>query len=535
MKLNRLIAGTLSMAAAASLGFAGAAVTSLTTATPAAAASVADGQITRSEVLARAQNWVDRGVKYNQSRSASSLYTDVDGGHKYGPDCSGLVSMAWHITANSGKGGNSTYDFASWSGKEYLGSLHDLKPGDAILKSSHMELFARWKDSADHTKGAWTYSLNGTGSPDGNGWEQDWAKGPTANSHGQVGDESWSSMQNFRPIRYKNIVDDTQSPPPAPQYQTLGDFDGDGKKDIAGVAGSDLWIHRNTSSPGDFSTAGVFVSTGWRTVSKFMAGDFDGDGKDDIIGFNGGDELLIWRSTSTATAFSFAPYKSLGTGWGIFTQLLPLADYDGDGKKDIAGVAGSDLWIHRNTSSPGDVSTAGVFVSTGWRTVSKFMAGDFDGDGKDDIIGFNGGDELLIWRSTSTATAFGFAPYKSLGTGWGIFTQLLPLADYDGDGKKDIAGVAGSDLWIHRNTSTPGNFSTAGVFVSTGWRTVSKFLGADFDKDGKSDIIGFNGGDELLIWRSSSTATAFGFAPYKSLGTGWSIFGNKLLTSAPTD
>ncbi|RGA03861.1 hypothetical protein DI270_016620, partial [Microbispora triticiradicis] len=113
------------------------------------------------------------------------------------------------------------------------------------------------------------------------------------------------------------------------------------------------------------------------------------------------------------------------------------------------------------------------------RTVSKFMAGDFDGDGKDDIIGFNGGDELMIWRSTSTATAFGFAPYKSLGTGWGVFTQLLPLADYDGDGK--------------------------------------------------------NGGDELMVWRSSSTATAFGFAPYKSLGTGWGIFGNKLLTSAPTD
>ncbi|RGA05181.1 hypothetical protein DI270_009845, partial [Microbispora triticiradicis] len=71
--------------------------------------------------------------------------------------------------------------------------------------------------------------------------------------------------------------------------------------------------------------------------------------------------------------------------------------------------------------------------------------------------------------------------------------------------------------------------------VSTGWRTVSKFLGADFDKDGKSDIIGFNGGDELMVWRSTSTATAFGFAPYKSLGTGWGIFGNKLLTSAPTD
>ncbi|WP_181871401.1 FG-GAP-like repeat-containing protein [Sphaerisporangium album] len=313
-------------------------------------------------------------------------------------------------------------------------------------------------------------------------------------------------------------------PPPAPLPGTLGDFDGDGKQDIAGVAGGDLWIHRNTSTPGNFSTQGTFISSGWGTVGKFMAGDFDADGKDDIIGFNGGDELMIWRSTSTATTFSFAAYKSLGTGWGIFDKLLPLADYDGDGKVDIAGIAGSDLWIHRNTSTPGNFSTTGVFVSTGWRTVSKFMGGDFDADGKSDIIGFNGGDELMIWRSTSTATTFSFAAYKSLGTGWGIFTQFLPLADYDGDGKVDIAGIAGSDLWIHRNTSTPGNFSTTGVFVSTGWRTVSKFMGGDFDADGKSDIIGFNGGDELMIWRSTSTATTFSFAAYKSLGTGWGIF-----------
>ncbi|GAA0418811.1 hypothetical protein Acor_82090 [Acrocarpospora corrugata] len=53
-----------------------------------------------------------------------------------------------------------------------------------------------------------TYSLNGTGNPDGNGWEMDWAKGPTANLHGQLGTESWLSMQNYRPIRYKNIIDD---------------------------------------------------------------------------------------------------------------------------------------------------------------------------------------------------------------------------------------------------------------------------------------------------------------------------------------
>lgn len=32
------------------------------------------------------------------------------------------------------------------------------------------------------------------------GWEDDWAKGPTANSHGARGDESWSSMQRYSVI-----------------------------------------------------------------------------------------------------------------------------------------------------------------------------------------------------------------------------------------------------------------------------------------------------------------------------------------------
>ncbi|MGW2147217.1 hypothetical protein ACWCOT_23150 [Nonomuraea bangladeshensis] len=211
MTFNRLISGTLSTMIAAALGFTAAVVTTVTTAGPAQAASTPGGQITRSEVLARAQNWVDRNVRYNLTRASNTLTTDVEGDNRYGPDCSGLVSMAWHITANSGKGGNSTDDFESWSGKRYLASLHDLLPGDAILKSGHIELFARWKNPADHSQGAWTYSLNGGADPDGDGWQDDWAKGPTANSHGRVGDESWASMQNYRPIRYNNIVDDSAS------------------------------------------------------------------------------------------------------------------------------------------------------------------------------------------------------------------------------------------------------------------------------------------------------------------------------------
>ncbi|WP_203995295.1 hypothetical protein, partial [Sphaerisporangium rufum] len=199
--LKRLATGVLTAATI----LAGLAVATAGSAPAAQADSTVGGTITRDEVMSRAQNWVDRGIQYNLTRRSNTLVTDPDGGHKYGPDCSGYVSMVWHLSPGS-IGGLNTSGFASWSGKKNIG-LSELKPGDALLTSGHIELFARWKNDADHTQGAYVYSLNGGSDPDGDGWENDWAKGPGTNSHGQVGFDSWSELTGYQAIRYNNIVD----------------------------------------------------------------------------------------------------------------------------------------------------------------------------------------------------------------------------------------------------------------------------------------------------------------------------------------
>ncbi|MCA2191038.1 VCBS repeat-containing protein, partial [Nonomuraea cavernae] len=297
--IHRLLSRTVAVCTAAALAmFALTALDEAGGRGQANAASIANGPITRSEVLARAQNWVNRGVQYNLTRRSNTLVTDVDGTHKYGPDCSGLVSMAWHITANSGKGGNSTNDFASWSGKRYLSSLHDLRPGDAILKDGHMELFARWKNAGDHSQGAWTYSLNGGADPDGDGWENDWAKGPSANSRGQVGSESWSSMQGYRPIRYNNIVEDGAG-------GDTGDFSGDGKADVIArnATTKDLHLYRGNGSGGFQSGTGEAFGHNWSAFDTiFSPGDFTGDGKADIIARNTTTkDLHLYRGNGTGS------------------------------------------------------------------------------------------------------------------------------------------------------------------------------------------------------------------------------------------
>ncbi len=234
MRIPRLVSAGLMIAT--SLGLA-----TVLTGTPAHADSSPGGQITRSEVLARAQNWVDRGVKYNLTRASSTLYTDVEGDNRYGPDCSGLVSMAWHITANAKQGRPQHERLRELVGQGLPGQPArpqarrrdpQGRPHRAVrpLEEQRRPHPGRLDLLAErHRRPRRERLADGLG------------QGPGGQLHGQRGDESWSSMQNYRPIRYKNIVDD--SSPPAPRFHP-GDYDGDGKSDRVLVGPVDRQVVR---------------------------------------------------------------------------------------------------------------------------------------------------------------------------------------------------------------------------------------------------------------------------------------------------
>ena len=100
-----------------------------------------------------------------------------------------------------------------------------------------------------------------------------------------------------------------------------GDFDGDGKQDLAVYrASNQTWYIRNSSD-----SQQRFVVFGLST-DKFIPADYDGDGKTDIAVFRSG----IWYILKSSNGQIL--YQTFGqTG----DQTVP-ADYDGDGKTDIA-------------------------------------------------------------------------------------------------------------------------------------------------------------------------------------------------------
>lgn len=197
------------------------------------------------------------------------------------------------------------------------------------------------------------------------------------------------------------------------------DIDGDGRLDIA--VGSVLstgvtTVLRNTSTPGFISFATrIEFSTGNYSTDNLQSGDFDGDGKPDIaVASNWSSQITLLKNSSTIGSVSFVPGKTYTTGYG--PSSLPIADLDGDGKPDLLTgneFSGSDYYgypynvsVYKNTSSGGAISLAPkvdytVVKPTQYISFASATVGDMDGDGKPDIIVFGGGHGLGIFRNTT--------------------------------------------------------------------------------------------------------------------------------------
>lgn len=240
------------------------------------------------------------------------------------------------------------------------------------------------------------------------------------------GNQNWYLFEN-----YSNIVTTTWGE--SGDIPISGDFDGDGKADVAIWRPTDgMWW--------TFSLPTISVSMKqwglWGDVP--VPADYDGDSKTDFAVYRPANGTwYIIPSTNPAAIIT--------QQWGLWGDTPEPGDYDGDGKTDLAvWRPASGTWWIIPSSNPGAAFTRQWGL---WGDIP--VPADYDGDGKTDFAVYRPANSVwYIVPSTNPGTA--------IVQQWGLWNDIPVPGDFDGDGKADFAIWRPSDgMWWVIPSSNP--------------------------------------------------------------------------------
>ena len=305
----------------------------------------------------------------------------------------------------------------------------------------------------------------------------------------------------------------------APMVANLTDDNGDGKIDRNDIP--DVVFHTYTGS--NYSSDGVLrVISGDGTKEHFSItdaalrthpgtqvalADIDNDGKVEIVACASGGGTIAFSNTGTLK------WKTAAAG----CYAPAIADLDGDGNPEVLvrqyvldGKTGAIKWT--GTAGCGAYSVAADLDDDGkmevvcgrvvytwdgkvlWEDTTRnhgsIAIADLDGDGKPEIVTTVSADHALYAHHADGTLYFGPVDInqghadpndKCGGCGGGPPT----IADFDGDGKPEIAAAAGYGYVIFENDGTPKWFKITQDLSSRA--TGSSVF--DFEGDGKAEVV----------------------------------------------
>lgn len=287
-----------------------------------------------------------------------------------------------------------------------------------------------------------------------------------------------------------------------PVSANVADFDGDGLPDVAAanLVGNTVSVLINTTARAaaapTFADQQTFAAgSGPRGAAS---GDFNGDGKPDLVTANENDNTVsvLLNTTAAVGAPAFAAHQDFAAGG--FPFAVAAADFNGDGRADIAVANAHDATVSvlLNTTAPGAL-TASFAAQQAFDTgpgANSVAVADVNGDGLPDLIISSFSRSVLSVLVNTTppgATTPSFAAHQDFAVGHG--SNWGEAIDVNGDGLPDLVSTNSVDntVSVLINTSAHGSatltFSAQQTFA-VGAKP-SHVAASDIDGDGRLDLI----------------------------------------------
>jgi uncharacterized repeat protein (TIGR01451 family) len=287
-----------------------------------------------------------------------------------------------------------------------------------------------------------------------------------------------------------------------PRSIAAGDFNGDGKPDVAVANMTDGIVTILLSNGGGGFTPGSAISVA--SPSAIAAGDVNGDGKTDLIVGNSSGAVTVLLGNGFG---AFSPSPGGPYPVGTSPNQIAIGDFNGDGKPDLV-VANTQLDMRVLLGIGGGGFERAPAI--GCTCQAPFAIGDFNGDGITDLAAVNAAGAVQIIFGTSSSAGV-FSPR---GTISGITNPAsVVAADFNGDGKLDVATLNSDGTVAVVLGDGQGGFGAP--ITTSAVNTPGAMVVADFNGDGILDLAATNaaaaGGVAVLLGTGAGAFTQKSF------------------------
>ncbi|HET7544388.1 MAG TPA: VCBS repeat-containing protein [Polyangiaceae bacterium] len=262
-----------------------------------------------------------------------------------------------------------------------------------------------------------------------------------------------------------------------------GDFDGDGHTDVFVATGTAWFFSRGGQEAWEFLHASA------KLTRELGFADIDNDGTTDILYRDGAGNLGYLRSGRV----SLQPLTTTPEPM----PKLRFGDFDGDGLTDIFYTRDRQWQVWYGSSKSWQPTATSGFP------VEDFLFGEFDAHKGTDIAAVTGGK----WQISSGATG----SWTVLNDRRKSSFRGAVAADFDGDGKSDIAFDDGARGWIYsKGGASPLIALREADGQSATYPELSDLLVGHFDGDPRAEVVSYYSpsGESLpafpnhfMIWR----------------------------------